>query len=102
MNLRFKPAVVSALIALSACCVVLKTSVAQSQEQSNTAAQAQYPAQDSNQYPPHADPQGERKAYGDKIRKTYDFRFGLNDISTPGNAATEGNEFISPGLFPKA
>jgi tetratricopeptide (TPR) repeat protein len=44
----------------------------------------------------------ERKAYADKIRENYNFRFGPDVISMPGNAAVEGNNFIQPGAFPKA
>ena len=44
----------------------------------------------------------ERDNYSDKIRQTYNFRFGKDNLSLPGNAAIEGNEFIQPGAFPKA
>jgi Cytochrome c554 and c-prime/Tetratricopeptide repeat/TPR repeat len=44
----------------------------------------------------------ERKIYSDNVRQTYDFHFGKDNISLPGNAAIEGNEFIQPGAFPKA
>jgi Tfp pilus assembly protein PilF len=44
----------------------------------------------------------DRKAYADKIRETYNYRFGKDNLSTPGNAAVEGNDFIQPGAFPKA
>ncbi len=44
----------------------------------------------------------ERKNYSDKIEQTYNFRFGAGNLSLPGNAAIEGNEFIQPGAFPKA
>jgi tetratricopeptide (TPR) repeat protein len=44
----------------------------------------------------------ERKNYSDKIKQTYNFRFGNDNLSLPGNAAIEGNEFIQPGAFPKA
>jgi len=44
----------------------------------------------------------ERKNYSDKIRQTYNFRFGKDHLSLPGNAAIEGNDFIQPGAFPKA
>lgn len=48
-----------------------------------------------------SDQNAARQAYDAKIRQTYTFRFG-NDISSPGNAAVDGNEFIQPGAFPKA
>ena len=44
----------------------------------------------------------DRKAYADKIRESYNFHFGKDKISTPGNAAIEDNDFIQPGAFPKA
>src|SRR5579864_3827499 len=43
-----------------------------------------------------------RKAWADEVRKSYNFRFGTDKISTPGNAAIEGNDFIQAGAFPKA
>ena len=51
---------------------------------------------------PQPDPSLERKNYSDQIRQTYNFRFGEDNFSLPGNAAIEGNEFIQPGAFPKA
>src|SRR5271169_7246208 len=44
----------------------------------------------------------ERKSYADEIRKTYNFLFGKDNLSLPGNAAIEGNDFIQPGAFPQA
>nr|MDQ2711751.1 hypothetical protein [Acidobacteriota bacterium] len=44
----------------------------------------------------------DRDTYADKIRETYNFRFGKDTLSAPGNAAVEGNTFIQPGAFPKA
>jgi Tfp pilus assembly protein PilF len=44
----------------------------------------------------------ERKEYADTIRETYNFRFGNDKLSLPGNASVEGNDFIQPGAFPKA
>ncbi len=49
-----------------------------------------------------SDPGQERKIYSDNVRQTYDFHFGKDNISLPGNAAIESNEFIQPGAFPKA
>ena len=43
----------------------------------------------------------DRKNYSDKIWQTYNFRFGNDNLSLPGNAAIEGNEFIQPGAFPE-
>jgi hypothetical protein len=45
---------------------------------------------------------GERKHYADDTRGIYSFPFGKGLISTPGNAAVEGNDFIQPGAFPSA
>jgi Tfp pilus assembly protein PilF len=44
----------------------------------------------------------ERKEYADTIRETYNFRFGNDKLSLPGNASVDGNDFIQPGAFPKA
>ena len=41
----------------------------------------------------------DRAAYAAKIRETYNFRFGKDKLSTPGNAAAAGNDFIPPGVF---
>jgi hypothetical protein len=49
-----------------------------------------------------SDQSSERKEYADKIRETYNFRFGKDKPSLPGNASVEGNDFIQPGAFPKA
>src|SRR6202050_5406582 len=45
---------------------------------------------------------GERKQYADEIRENYNFHFGKDKISTPGNVAIEGNDFVQPGAFPTA
>jgi hypothetical protein len=39
--------------------------------------------------------------YTDATRQTYDFHFGKDNFSLPGNAATVGNEFIPPTAFPE-
>jgi tetratricopeptide (TPR) repeat protein len=44
----------------------------------------------------------ERRHYADKIRETYNFRFGPDKPSVPGNASAEGNEFLPPSAFPTA
>lgn len=43
-----------------------------------------------------------RMDYSEKISSTYNFRFGKNNPSLPGNARIEGGEFIQPGAFPTA
>lgn len=43
-----------------------------------------------------------RKAYANKIRENYNYRFGAGDITTPGNARVVGDDFIQPGAFPTA
>jgi Tfp pilus assembly protein PilF len=45
------------------------------------------------------DEASERAAYAAKIRETYNFRFGKDKISTPGNAAAEGNDFVPATVF---
>jgi tetratricopeptide (TPR) repeat protein len=51
---------------------------------------------------PQAKEASVRKAYSDKIRETYSFKFGADRISLPGNAAIEGSDFIEPAAFPDA
>jgi Flp pilus assembly protein TadD len=41
----------------------------------------------------------ELQDYSAKIRATYNFRFGKDQLSLPGNAAAEGNNFIPPPAF---
>lgn len=45
---------------------------------------------------------GDRQRYAERIGETYSFHFGKGKISSPGNAAIEGDTFIQPGAFPKA
>jgi Tfp pilus assembly protein PilF len=49
-----------------------------------------------------AEQETQRKAYADKIRETYNFPFGKDEIALPGNAAAEGNEFLPASAFPDA
>lgn len=46
-----------------------------------------------------SDPDGDRKAYSERISQTYNFRFGSEKPSAPGNAAVEGHGFIPPEVF---
>jgi tetratricopeptide (TPR) repeat protein len=41
----------------------------------------------------------ERQTYSARIRQTYNFRFGRDQISLPGNAASAANDFIPPSAF---
>jgi tetratricopeptide (TPR) repeat protein len=41
----------------------------------------------------------DRKVYADKIRANYNFHFGPGNISTPGNLAVEGADFLQPDAF---
>jgi Flp pilus assembly protein TadD len=43
-----------------------------------------------------------RKAYADKVRESYNYSFARGNISLPGNAAVEGNDFLEPEAFPDA
>jgi tetratricopeptide (TPR) repeat protein len=43
-----------------------------------------------------------RKEYADKVRASYNYRFGTDKPSTPGNASVEGEDFVQPGAFPNA
>jgi Tfp pilus assembly protein PilF len=40
--------------------------------------------------------------YSEKIRQTFNFRFGKDNFTLPGNAATDTHDFIPVGAFPKA
>ena len=42
------------------------------------------------------------KNYSEEVRKYYNFLFGKDSFSLPGNAATKDNQFIQPGAFPEA
>src|SRR5580704_17742594 len=44
----------------------------------------------------------DRNRYADEIRQTYNFRFGKDNLSLPGNAGVEGNTFVQAGAFPEA
>jgi cytochrome c-type biogenesis protein CcmH/NrfG len=48
------------------------------------------------------DQDASRKEYAERVGKSYNFAFGKNNISTPGNAAVEGDTFLQPGAFPTA
>ena len=41
----------------------------------------------------------QRQAYADAIRRTYNFPFGKDKLSAPGNAAAEGDDFLNPNAF---
>src|SRR5580692_8933017 len=103
MKMRSRTVVVATAAALGLFCVLLNTPIAQPQAQTQGQSQPLAQYNDSEkQYKTPADQEAERKQYADKIRESYNFRFGQGDISTPGNAAVEGNDFIQPGAFPKA
>jgi tetratricopeptide (TPR) repeat protein len=44
----------------------------------------------------------ERKAYADRVRSSYNYKFGTDKPSLPGNASVEGDDFVQPGAFPNA
>ena len=45
------------------------------------------------------DESGDRQSYADKIRATYNFRFGPRNITAPANLEVEGQDFIQPQAF---
>ncbi len=49
-----------------------------------------------------ADLNVERKEYADRVRQSYNFSVMKGNISLPGNAEVEGDDFIQPGAFPNA
>ena len=44
----------------------------------------------------------ERQAWAAKVKQSYNFTPIKGSISSPGNAAVEGDDFIEPGAFPNA
>jgi tetratricopeptide (TPR) repeat protein len=78
-----------------------RPSSSQPQSNSSQSNSAQYDNPPSGMIPQSpADAESVRKAYASKIRENYNFRFGTNTISTPGNAKVAGDDFIQPGAFP--
>ena len=73
---------------------------AQPLPKSNTKASIQDYVQAQSQ--PKTELGAERKAYADKVRASYNFTLVKGNISSPGNAAVEGDDFIQPGAFPNA
>ena len=49
-----------------------------------------------------ADQERDRREYNAKVSPSYNYAFGKDNISTPGNAAVEGPGFVQPGAFPTA
>jgi len=104
MKLQSRRAVIATVAFAAALCALLGTSLAQSPAQLSGQSQA-YPQPQSQAYPQPQSPaqqESDRKQWADKVRGSYNFRFGDGKISVPGNAAIEGNDFIQPGAFPKA
>ncbi len=44
----------------------------------------------------------DRKQYADKVRETYNFRFGKDKLFIPGTMLVQGDDFVQPGAFPNA
>ena len=44
--------------------------------------------------------EADRKQYADKVRETYNFRFGKDQPFIPGTMLVEGGDFVQPGAFP--
>jgi len=42
----------------------------------------------------------DRKQYADKVRETYNFRFGKDQLFLPGTMQVEGDDFVQAGAFP--
>jgi Flp pilus assembly protein TadD len=76
MKLLTRRNAVAAAVFLGSFCIMLRTSRAGSDEDSGP------------------------NDYADKIRESYNFRFGKDTLSAPGNAAIETNDFVEPGAFP--
>lgn len=61
-----------------------------------------YPQTGSPSAPQNAAPPTSQKEYSDHVSKTYNYRFGKDNVSLPGNAALEGGGFLRAGAFPDA
>jgi Tfp pilus assembly protein PilF len=48
---------------------------------------------------PRRDEAATRKAFAEKVREGYAFPFSKGNISMPGNAAVEGDDFLEPSAF---
>jgi Flp pilus assembly protein TadD len=44
--------------------------------------------------------EADRKQYADKVRESYNFRFGKDQPFIPGTMRVEGDDFVQPGAFP--
>src|SRR5580693_500593 len=44
--------------------------------------------------------EADRKQYADKVRETYNFRFGKDQPFIPGTMLVQGDDFVQPGAFP--
>jgi Flp pilus assembly protein TadD len=44
--------------------------------------------------------EADRKQYADKVRESYNFRFGKDQPFIPGTMRVEGGDFVQPGAFP--
>src|SRR5579864_5352536 len=71
------------------------------QDPSQTKPQA-YPQTDAPSAAQNAAPSTSQKEYSEQVSKTYNYRFGKDNISLPGNAAIEGGGFLRAGAFPDA
>jgi tetratricopeptide (TPR) repeat protein len=108
MKLQLRRLPVSVVLSVGLLCftpIVSDSQSAPASSKDNYPPMQQYPAI-SPAPESHAQPSsieaGSRKDYADKIHENYNFRFGENDISTPGNAKVAGDDFIQPGAFPTA
>jgi tetratricopeptide (TPR) repeat protein len=100
------------IVAVLAVCLVAFTVPASTQtssdlyqqgsRQQSSGSQSMYKDAQSDAGPQSPAGESTRKAYAQKIRENYNFRFGADTISTPGNAKVAGNDFIQPGAFPNA
>jgi hypothetical protein len=44
--------------------------------------------------------EADRKQYAGKVRETYNFRFGKDQLFLPGTMQVEGDDFVPPGGLP--
>jgi len=91
---------VAGLIFVIFCAVPARTQTKSGQQQESAPGGLQDYIQAQPQ--PNTELSPERRAYAEKVRASYNFFLGRGNISSPGNAAVEGNDFIQPSAFPNA
>jgi Tfp pilus assembly protein PilF len=75
---------------------------AKAQSADNRSAKDQAGDQDTDYQTAKDKSDKDRAQYADKVRQTYNFRFGKDSLFIPGTMKVEGDDFVQPGAFPTA